>query len=79
MSRFLEWRLRLGPLGFGVGFRSVELSDALPESRPPALPAADPLAVGGIRILDEEPPGERSPDLTPLPPPPSARGEGDGP
>ena len=55
MSRFLEWRLRLGPLGFGMGFRTMRLGDDLPGVEPPALPPADALAVGKVRLLEESP------------------------
>ena len=61
MYRFLEWRLRLGPLGFGVGWRTVQLDDALPQLRVPALPPADPLAVGEIRLVDDAPRAGPSP------------------
>ena len=61
MSRFLEWRLRLGPLGFGAAFRSISLSDALPDPRENALPPTDPLAVGKIRLLEEGPREEKDP------------------
>ena len=58
MSRFLEWRLRLGPLRFGMGFRAMRLDDALPGAQPPALAPADSLAVGKVRLLDESPPAD---------------------
>ena len=53
MSRFLEWRFRLGPLGFGLGLRTIELRDALADTSPRALPAAaDPLEVGRITLVE---------------------------
>ena len=53
MSRFLEWRFRLGPIGFGMGLRTVELRDALPDSNAVALPPADLLAVGTVRLVED--------------------------
>jgi hypothetical protein len=55
MSKWTEWRLRLGPLDFGMGIRAIKLSEAFRDmdlSRP--LPrAADPRVVGRIRMVEE--------------------------